>query len=138
MIKVGFVSLGCSKNLVDTEVMLKKLIDAGYEITPEDTEADVVIVNTCGFIQSAKEEAIETILDLAWLKKNRNLRAIIATGCLAERYREQILTEMPEVSAVLGVGSLSRIAEAVEAVLRGESFSAFDDKEKSRLAVSAC
>ena len=65
MIKVGFVSLGCSKNLVDTEVMLKKLIDAGYEITPEDTEADVVIVNTCGFIQSAKEEAIETILDLA-------------------------------------------------------------------------
>ncbi len=133
MIKVGFVSLGCSKNLVDTEVMLKRLIDAGYEITPEDTEADVVIVNTCGFIQSAKEEAIETILDLAWLKKNRNLRAIIATGCLAERYREEILKEMPEVNAVLGVGSLSRIAEAVDAVLRGERFSAFDDKEKSPL-----
>ncbi len=133
MVKVGFVSLGCSKNLVDTEVMLKRLIDAGYEITPEDTEADVVIVNTCGFIQSAKEEAIESILDLAWLKKHRNLRAIIATGCLAERYREQILEEMPEVDAVLGVGSLSHIAEAVDAVLRGEKYTSFDDKETSPL-----
>ena len=83
--KIGFVSLGCSKNLVDTEVMLKILADAGYEITPEEIEADIIVVNTCGFINSAKEEAIENILDLAWLKKNRSLKAIIVTGCLAER-----------------------------------------------------
>ncbi len=89
-IKVGFVSLGCSKNLVDTEVMLAKLVAAGYEITPEDIEADVIIVNTCAFIESAKDEAIENILDVAWLKEHRTLRAIIVTGCLAERYREQI------------------------------------------------
>ena len=85
--KIGFVSLGCSKNLVDTEVMLKILADAGHEITPDETQADIIVVNTCGFIQSAKEEAIENILDVAWLKKNRSLRGIIATGCLAERYR---------------------------------------------------
>ena len=87
-IKVGFVSLGCSKNLVDTEVMLAKLVAAGYEITPEGIEADVIIVNTCAFIESAKDEAIENILDVAWLKEHRTPRAIIVTGCLAERYRE--------------------------------------------------
>ena len=103
--KIGFVSLGCSKNLVDTEVMLKRLADAGYTITPDETEADIIVVNTCGFIQSAKEEAIDNILDVAWLKKNRALKGIIATGCLVERYREQVLEEMPEVDAVLGTGS---------------------------------
>ncbi|MBQ9429559.1 MAG: 30S ribosomal protein S12 methylthiotransferase RimO, partial [Clostridia bacterium] len=118
--KIGFVSLGCSKNLVDTEVMLKKLVDAGYEITPDDTEADIIIVNTCGFIQSAKEEAIENILDVAWLKKHKNLRGIIATGCLVERYRQEVLREMPEVDAALGTGSYHKIVEAVEAVARGE------------------
>ena len=74
--KIGFVSLGCSKNLVDTEVMLKILADAGYEITPDETVADIIIVNTCGFIQSAKEEAIENILDVAWLKKHRHLEVL--------------------------------------------------------------
>ena len=84
-IKVGFVSLGCPKNLVDTEVMLRKLAEDGYEITPDDTEADVIIINTCAFIESAKQEAIDNILDVAWLKKNRKLKGIIVTGCLAER-----------------------------------------------------
>ena len=122
-IKIGFVSLGCSKNLVDTEVMLAKLVSAGYEITPEDIEADVIIVNTCAFIESAKNEAIENILDVAWLKEHRSLRAIIVTGCLAERYRTQIFDEIPEVDAVIGVGSLDHITEAVEAVLRNTAFS---------------
>ena len=86
--KVGFVSLGCPKNQLDTEVMLHEILAAGYEITPEDIEADVIIVNTCAFIESAKQEAIDNILDVAWLKKNRHLKAIIVTGCLAERYGE--------------------------------------------------
>lgn len=127
--KIGFVSLGCSKNLVDTEVMLKILADKGYEITPDETVADIIIVNTCGFIQSAKEEAIENILDVAWLKKHRSLKGIIACGCLAERYREEILREMPEVDAVLGTGSYHKIAEAVEAVARGEKYTSFENKE---------
>lgn len=131
--KIGFVSLGCSKNLVDTEVMLKLLADAGHEITPDETVADIIVVNTCGFIQSAKEEAIENILDVAWLKKNRSLKGIIATGCLAERYREQIMTEMPEVDAVLGTGSYHKICEAVDAVAKGEKYTSFLDKEESPL-----
>ncbi len=134
MKKIGFVSLGCSKNLVDTEVMLHNLHRAGYEITPDETEADIIVINTCGFIESAKQESIDSILDIAWLKENRSLKGIIATGCLVERYREQILEEMPEVDALVGVGSLSRIAEAVAAIERGErGFCAFDDKETSPL-----
>ncbi len=134
MSKIGFVSLGCSKNLVDTEVMLHCLHEAGHEITPDETEADVIVINTCGFIESAKQESIDNILDIAWLKENRNLRGIVATGCLVERYREQVMEEMPEIDAMVGVGSLSRIAEAVDAVLRGErGFCAFDDKETSTL-----
>ena len=137
--KVGFVSLGCPKNQLDTEVMLHEVASAGYEITPDETEADVVIINTCGFIESAKREAIENILDIAWLKKNRSLKAIIVTGCLAERYRESILDEMPEVDAVLGVGSIHNIVEAVEAVTikkkKGSrrKYTSFEDKECVRL-----
>ena len=133
MSKVGFISLGCSKNGVDTEVMLHKLVSAGYDIVTEETEADVVIVNTCGFIESAKQESIDQLLDVAWLKENGNLKGLVATGCLAERYREQVMEEMPEVDAVIGVGSLDRIVEAVEAVLAGKRFSAFDDKETCKL-----
>ena len=114
--KIGFVSLGCPKNQLDTEVMLHEILQAGYEITPEDIDADVIIVNTCAFIESAKKEAIENILDVAWLKKHRKLRAIIVTGCLAERYGEEIFRELPEVDAVLGVGSIHHIVEAIEAV----------------------
>ena len=134
MTKIGFISLGCSKNLMDTEVMLHCLADAGYEIVPQDTEADIVVVNTCGFIESAKRESIDTILDVAWLKKHRSLKGIICTGCLAERYREQILTEMPEVDAVLGVGSLQKIVDAVRDIEAGRhGFTAFDDKEHAPL-----
>lgn len=133
--KVGFVSLGCPKNQLDTEVMLHEVAAAGYEITPEETEADVVIINTCGFIESAKKEAIENILDIAWLKKNHTLKAIVVTGCLAERYREGILEEFPEVDAVLGVGSIHNIVEAIESVTvkkkKGSKrkYSSFEDKE---------
>ena len=133
MTKIGFVSLGCSKNLVDTEIMLHKIAEAGYEITPEDIDADIIIVNTCGFIESAKQESIDNILDLAWLKKNRNLKGIIATGCLAERYREQVWENLPEVDALIGVGSLDCIVDAVKAVEKGERYSSFKDKNTSKL-----
>ncbi len=132
-IKVGFASLGCSKNLIDTEVMLSSLSKAGYDITSEETEADIVIVNTCAFIESAKQESIDSILDIAWLKEHGKLRGIVVTGCLAQRYGKQIFEEMPEVDAVLGVGSIADIVKAVDAVAAGEKFSSFDDKEKSPL-----
>lgn len=135
MAKIGFVSLGCPKNLCDTEVMLRRLMDAGYEITPEETLADVVIINTCAFIESAKQEAIDNILDIAWLKDNHHLKGIIVTGCLAERYREEIAEQMPEVDAVVGIGSQDKIADAVKHILdeNSSTYTCFDDKEKSPL-----
>ncbi len=132
-VKIGFVSLGCSKNLIDTEVMLARLANAGYAITTDETEADVVIINTCAFIESAKKESIENILDIAWLKEHNGLKAIIVTGCLAERYKDEIFTELPEVDAVLGVGSIDKIEEAVAAVLSDERFYALDDKNTAPL-----
>ena len=133
MTKVGFISLGCSKNLVDTEVMLRTLYDAGFEITPDDTEAEIIVINTCGFIESAKQESIENILDAAKLKEWGKCKHIVVTGCLAERYREEVMREMPEVDALIGVGSLEDIAEACSAVLRGEKYTSFKDKETSKL-----
>ena len=133
MTKVGFVSLGCSKNLVDTEVMLRHLHDAGFGITPDETEAEIIIINTCGFIESAKQEAIDNILDIAWLKKNGKCKYIIAAGCLVERYREEVMREMPEVDGLVGVGSIHEIVAACEAVMRGEKFTSFADKNTSRL-----
>ena len=131
--KIGFVSLGCPKNQLDTEVMLHEVMAAGYEITPEETEADVVIINTCAFIESAKQEAIDNILDIAWLKKNHTLKAIVVTGCLAERYRQQIMEEMPEVDALLGVGSIHSIVDAIRAVERGERYTSFEPADQVRL-----
>ena len=134
--KIGFVSLGCPKNQLDTEVMLHHVLSAGYEITPDETEADIIIINTCAFIESAKKEAIENILDIAWLKENRSLRAIIVTGCLVERYHAQILEELPEVDAILGVGSIHNIVEAIEAVLdrsRTEKYVSVEDHDCVRL-----
>ena len=133
MTKVGFISLGCSKNLVDTEVMLRTLYDAGFEITPDETEAEIIVINTCGFIESAKQESIENILDAAKLKEWGKCKHIVVTGCLAERYRDEIMREMPEVDAIIGVGSLEDITEACSAVLRGEKYSSFKDKETSKL-----
>lgn len=131
--KIGFISLGCPKNRCDTEVMLKELVDAGYEITPEETEADIIVINTCAFIESAKRESIDNILDIAWLKTNKQLKGIIVTGCLTERYRDEILKEFPEVDAVLGVGSIHNIVEAVKSVSEGVKYSSFEDKNTVKL-----
>ena len=129
MTKVGFISLGCCKNLVDTEVMLYNLHAAGFEITPDEEEAEIIVINTCGFIESAKQEAIDNILDAAELKKWGKCRHIIATGCLVERYREDAMNEMPEIDALVGIGSLCDIAEACKAVMRGEKYTSFRDKD---------
>ena len=133
MTKVGFISLGCSKNLVDTEVMLRRLHDAGFEITPDETEAEIIIINTCGFIESAKQESIDNILDAEKLKEWGKCRHIIATGCLVERYREEVMRELPEIDALVGVGSLEDIADACRAVMNGEKFVSFKDKNTSKL-----
>ena len=132
-LKIGFVSLGCPKNQLDTEVMLGHLVKAGYEITPDESEADIVIINTCAFIESAKKESIDNILDIAWLKENANLKKIIVTGCLAERYRDEILKEFSEVDCVLGVGSIHEIVKAVEEASNGKRFSLYGDKNTVEL-----
>ena len=126
---VGFVSLGCPKNQIDTEVMLHELLTAGYEITADDINADVIIINTCAFIESAKRESIDNILDVAWLKNNRNLKAIIVSGCMAQRYRDEIATEMPEVDGIIGTGSLHNIVEAVDSVLEGKKYISTEPNE---------
>lgn len=140
--KIGFISLGCPKNQLDTEVMLHIVSDVGHEITPEETEADIVIINTCAFIESAKKESIENILDIAWLKEHGNLKGIIVTGCMAERYGHEILDEFPEVDAVLGVGSIHNIAHAIDQVqkrieskkkLPEERYYSHEDKESVAL-----
>lgn len=120
MTKVGLISLGCSKNLVDSEHMLAKLRQSGYEITEEMENSDIGIVNTCGFIEAAKTEAIETILDVARYKENGNLKGLIVTGCLAQRYRDEMQTELPEVDAICGTGSYTNIVDAVRDVLAGK------------------
>ena len=100
--KVGFVSLGCPKNLVDSEVMLGTLSEQGYEITPDKELADVIVVNTCGFIDSAKEESIDTILEMARFKEVGRCQKLVVAGCLAERYRSEIQKEIPEIDVVFG------------------------------------
>ena len=119
-IKVGMVSLGCSKNLVDSERMLAKLRKKGYELVTEPGLADIAVVNTCGFIQSAKEEAIETILELGALKKDGTLKKIIVTGCLTERYRQEAAELFPEADAVVGIGNNKDIVDILDHVLAGE------------------
>lgn len=131
--KIAMVSLGCSKNQIDAEIMLASLKNSGYELVSEAGLSDVTIVNTCGFIQSAKEEAIENILELATLKKEGTIKAIIVTGCLAERYRDEIMSEMEEVDAVLGIGAYDRLEEAIEKALNSEKMTAYDKKEKLSL-----
>lgn len=109
MAKIGFVSLGCAKNLVDTEVMLGLLAEGGHEITASQEEADIIVVNTCGFIEQAKQESVDTILEMARQKVEGRCRRLIVAGCLVERYREQILNEIPEVDAVLGTNEVPSI-----------------------------
>ena len=118
--KLTFVSLGCDKNLVDTEMMIGMLQGAGYEFTDDENEAEIAVVNTCCFIGDAKEESINTLLELAELKKEGNLKILIAAGCLAQRYRQEILEEIPEVDALVGTMAVDEIVQAVEETLSGK------------------
>jgi ribosomal protein S12 methylthiotransferase len=127
--KLLFVSLGCDKNLVDTEFMLGMLRDDGIEITNDETEADIIIVNTCCFINDAKEESVNTILEMAEYKKTGPLKALIVTGCLAQRYKEEIKTEIPEVDAILGTNSYEDIVKAVHEALGGTFYENFKTLE---------
>ena len=118
--KILFISLGCDKNLVDTEVMLGLLASRGYEMTDDETQADIIVINTCCFIHDAKEESIQNILEMAEYKKSGQAKALIVTGCLAQRYRQEILDEIPEVDEVLGTTAYDKILDAVDAALAGK------------------
>ena len=115
-----FISLGCDKNLVDSEVMLGLLAKEGYQMVDDEQEADVIVINTCCFIHDAKEESIQTILEMAQYKEEGRLKALIVTGCLAQRYQQEILDEIPEVDAVLGTTAYTEIARAIEEALEGK------------------
>jgi ribosomal protein S12 methylthiotransferase len=132
--KVGFISLGCPKNLVDAEVMLGLAEQAGHEITAEAAEADVLVVNTCAFIDRARQESVDTILEMAELKKVAPHRRLVVTGCLAERYREELAREIPEIDAVLGTGEVPRIVEALTGATAGASPLAFYRRDPAQRA----
>ena len=128
--RVGMVSLGCAKNQVDAERMLYMLKEEGFEIVADAALADVVIVNTCGFIESAKQEAIDTILEFCTLKQEGRIKAVICTGCLAERYREEVMKEIPELDAVVGIGKNSEIVRIIRDIYAGEQeITEFGEKE---------
>lgn len=129
-VRVGMVSLGCNKNQVDAERMLHKIKKAGYQLVSDAALADIAVINTCGFIQSAKQEAIDTILEFAELKKEGRIKKIVITGCLAERYREEVAELIPEADAVVGIGCNDDIVSVLERIEVGETVQAFDDKEK--------
>ncbi|MDE5564472.1 MAG: 30S ribosomal protein S12 methylthiotransferase RimO, partial [Oscillospiraceae bacterium] len=133
-IKVGMVSLGCDKNLVDSERMLHKLRAHGYELVTEFGDSDVAVVNTCGFIQSAKEEAIETILEISKLKNEGRVKKLILTGCLTERYREEAAAEFPEADAVVGIGDNKDIVDILDKVLQDEKIVHFASKSEVELS----
>jgi len=126
-LKISFISLGCDKNLVDSEVMLYLLNQAGFSLISDESQADVIVINTCCFIQDAKEESIENILEAAEYKKDGNCKAIIVTGCLAERYKDEILSEMPEVDAIVGTASYREIVEVIKEVMAGKKVEKFSD-----------
>jgi len=126
MAKIGFISLGCAKNQVDCERMMYRVQESGFEVQPEVVGSDVVVINTCGFIDSAKTEAIDHILQTAQLKAQGLVGKILVTGCLSQRYQQEILEELPEVDGVLGTGSYDRIVEAIELLLEGQTVERFD------------
>ncbi len=128
MYKVSMVSLGCPKNQVDAEQMLYTLQNAGFELTPAEADADAIIINTCGFIESAKAEAIENILEAAKYKDEGKLKALIVTGCLAEKYQNDVTEEIPEVDVCVGIGSNGKIAEIVKNAIEGKCKNSFGDK----------
>lgn len=127
--KILFVSLGCDKNLVDSEQMLALLLRDGHTITDDETQADVIVINTCCFIGDAKEESIETILEYAKYKED-NCKALIVAGCLATRYKDEILQEIPEIDAIIGTTSTDKIAEAIDSALKGQETKVFDDIDR--------
>lgn len=129
MMKILFISLGCDKNLVDSEYMLGILGEKGYAFTDDETEADIIVVNTCCFINDAKEESIQTILEMAEYKESGSCKALLVTGCLAQRYRDEIEKEIPQVDAILGTNSYDAIAEAVSIVLEGRNYENFQTLE---------
>lgn len=129
-IKVGMVSLGCPKNQMDAELMLARLEEAGMEITAESGLADVVVVNTCGFIEDAKKESIENILEFAQLKKEGQIKKIIVTGCMAQRYQDELVAEIPECDGVLGLGANGDIVEAVNMAMADEKMVRFPDRSQ--------
>ena len=112
-IKIGFVSLGCNKNLCDTENMMGLLAENGFEITPDPTVADVIVVNTCGFIESAKQESIDAILEMAEYKE-KNCKLLVGCGCLIQRYADEIQSELPEIDVIVGTTAIEDIVEAVK------------------------
>ncbi len=128
--KLLFISLGCDKNLVDSEVMLGDLTKRGYTFTEDETEADIIVINTCCFINDAKEESVNTILEMAEYKTEGSCKALIVTGCLAQRYRQEIIDEIPEVDAVLGTTSFDHICEAIDEALAKKNLTVFDDLQK--------
>ncbi len=128
--KILFISLGCDKNLVDSEVMLKLLEEKGYQFTEDETEADIIVINTCCFINDAKEESVNTILEMAEYRKSGKCKALIVTGCLAQRYQNEILEEIEEVDAVLGTTTYDAIAETVEKVLGGRKQMQVEDIDR--------
>lgn len=131
--KIGMVSLGCPKNQVDAEVMLAKLSAAGFEITQAEAQADAIIINTCGFIEDAKTEAIENIIEVAKFKSEATLKALIVTGCLAERYRDEITREIPEVDVVVGIGKNKDIVEIVTTAIEGNTKNYYGEKNELEL-----
>ena len=133
MYKVCIVSLGCPKNQVDAEMMLKLLENDGFEICGEEAQADAIIINTCGFIESAKAEAIENILEASQYKKDGNCKALVVTGCLAERYRDDVTEEIPEVDVCVGIGSNDKIAEIVKNAIEGKKGNFYGEKNELNL-----
>lgn len=131
--KIGFISLGCSKNTIDTEMMLSHLDDAHYEITGDANEAEVILINTCGFIGDAKDESVATIKEVAKLKKTGKLKKLIVTGCLAERWRDRILERLPEIDAVTGLGGIHDIVETVRKSLESEKYADFKNYEETSI-----
>lgn len=128
--KILFVSLGCDKNLVDSEVMLGLLRERGHEITNDERQAEVIVVNTCSFIHDAREESIETILEMADMKKTGVCRLLIVAGCLAEKYREEILDELPEVDGVIGTTAYDKVCDVIDRSLQGERVRAFESIDR--------
>ncbi len=126
-LKILFISLGCDKNLVDTEMMLGMLVQRGFSITDDETEAEAVVVNTCCFINDAKQESINALLEMAELRKNGSIKALIAAGCLAQRYQDEIQREIPEVDAIVGTTAIDAVADALDGVLSGDRHNHLED-----------